>query len=203
MSKFETDGPDKGKKKGEEDIPKWEFGQSLRGKLILADPRLTEPMFHQSVLLLTEHSEEYGALGYILNRPIGKTVGELLPNPEFSDLENIPVFMGGPVSTEHLTFSAIAWSEYGDSLQFVTHLSASEALMHQMEGFSVRAFVGYSGWSEGQLEDELKQDAWITRNAEKRIVELTGSESLWKEMLRDMGPWHRIIADEPEDLGLN
>ena len=177
--------------------------QSLRGNIILADPRLKEPTFHQSVLLLTEHSEEHGALGYILNRPIGKTVGDLLPDPDFVELEEVPVFMGGPVGTEHLTFSAIAWSDYGDALQFVTHLSAQEAIMHQLEGFSIRAFVGYSGWSEGQLENELEQDAWITRKAEKRIVELKGMDTLWKEMLRDMSPWHQIIADEPEDLGLN
>ncbi len=75
--------------------------------------------------------------------------------------------------------------------------------MHQMEGFSIRAFVGYSGWSEGQLEDELEQDAWIPRDAEKRIVDISGMDTLWKEMLRDMGPWHQIIADEPDDLGMN
>lgn len=177
--------------------------KSLRGSIILADPSLTEPTFHQSVLLLTEHSEEHGAVGYILNRPIGKTVGDLLPEPNFKELEEIPVFMGGPVSMEHLTFSAIAWSDYGEALQFVTHLSAQEALMHQLEGFSVRAFVGYSGWEEGQLEEEIEEDAWITRKAEKRIVEISGLDRLWKEMLREIGPWHKMIADEPDDPSLN
>ena len=176
---------------------------SLKGEIMLADPSLEEPTFHQSVLLLTEHSAEHGAHGYILNRPIGKTVGDLLPEPSFEELKDIPVFMGGPVSMEHLTFSAIAWSEYGDALQFVTHLSAQEALMHQMEGFSIRAFVGFSGWEEGQLEDELEQETWITRKAEKRIVEISGLDRLWKEMLRDVGPSYRIIADEPDDPSLN
>ena len=143
--------------------------KSLKGSLMLADPSLIEPTFRQSVLLLTEHSEQ-GAYGYILNRPIGKTVGDLLTEASFEELKDIPVFMGGPVSMEHLTFSAIAWSDYGDSLQFVTHLSAQEALMHQMEGFSIRAFVGFSEWDEGQLEDELEEETWITCKAEKRIV---------------------------------
>ena len=176
---------------------------NLKGSIILADPRLQEPTFHQSVLLVTEHNKQYGAYGYILNRPIGKTVGDLLPDPDFSELIDVPVFMGGPVNTEHLTFSAMAWSEIGDDLQFSTHLSAQEANLHQMEGFSVRAFVGYSGWSEGQLENELKQEAWITRKAEKRIVEVSGMDRLWKEMLRDLSPWHRMIADEPDELGMN
>ncbi len=177
--------------------------KSLKGTLILADPRLLEPTFHQSVLLLTEHSSKHGAFGYILNRPIGRCVGDLLAEPDFSELAQVPVFMGGPVDTDNLTFSAIAWSDIGGDLQYATHLSAQEALMHQMEGYSVRAFVGYSGWSEGQLENELAQHAWIRRKAEKRIVEISGLESLWKEMLRDLSPWHKLIADEPEDLGLN
>lgn len=178
-------------------------GDSLRGTLILADPRLKEPTFFQSVLLLTEHSESHGAFGYILNRPLDKTVGDLMPDPDFAELEEVPVFMGGPVSTEHLTFSAIAWSELDNELQFETHLTAQEAVLRQAEGFSVRAFVGYSGWSEGQLESELEQDAWIQKKAEKRIVEMSGLDGLWKEMLRDMGPWHQLIADEPDELGLN
>jgi len=194
--------PDKEEEQGS-DFPCWQKGQSLRGKVILADPRLKEVTFHQTVLLMTEHSREYGALGYILNRPIGKTVGELLPEPTFAKLGAVSVFMGGPVSLENLTFAALAWSEFGNSLQFVTHLSAKEALMHQEEGFSVRAFVGYSGWSEGQLENEMEHDTWIPRKANRRIIEITGMDTLWKEMMRDLGPWHQIIADEPDDPGLN
>lgn len=177
--------------------------RSLKGSIILADPRLKEPTFSQTVLLLTEHSEEHGALGFILNRPLGKSVGDLLPDPAFSELKTIPVFMGGPVSTEHLTFSAIAWSDLGDELLFVTHLSAQEAVMHHHEGFSVRAFVGYSGWSEGQLENELAHDAWITQKAEKRMIRSSSLETLWKELVREIGPWHRMMADEPDELGLN
>ncbi len=195
--------PGKGEEKGEENFPGWQEGQSLRGRVILADPRLKEVTFHQTVLLLTEHSKKYGALGYILNRPIGKTVGELLPEPIFAKLGSVPVFMGGPVSLENLTFAAFAWSEYGNALQFVTHLSAQEALMHQVEGFSVRAFVGYSGWSEGQLENEMAHDTWIPRKANRRIVEIRDLDTLWKEMLRDLSPWYQIIADEPDDPGLN
>jgi putative transcriptional regulator len=181
----------------------WKEGESLRGKVILADPRLKEETFYHTVLLLTEHSKKYGALGYILNRPIGKTIKDLLPEPAFAKLGAVPVFMGGPVSLDNLTFAALAWSEYGDSLQFVTHLSAQEALIHQVEGFSVRAFIGYSGWSEGQLENEMEYDTWIPLKASRRIAEITGLDTLWKEMIRALGPWHQIIADEPDDPGLN
>jgi len=181
---------------------------SLKGNLLLAAPALREPTFFQSVLLLTEHSLEIGAHGYILNRPIGRTVGELLsketfPGPQFDELSEIPVFMGGPVSTEHLTFAALGWSDYEEKLQYSTHLSAQEALMHQMEGYRIRAFVGYSGWSEGQLEDELERDSWITHEAEPRVIEVSGVDRLWKDMLREISPFYRLVADEPDQLGLN
>ncbi|MDF1850183.1 MAG: YqgE/AlgH family protein [Verrucomicrobiales bacterium] len=184
------------------------MNDSLQGNLILADPSLKEPTFFQSVLLLTEHNEESGALGYILNRPIGKKVGDLLsaeslPVEQYENLSEVPVFLGGPVNTEHLTFSALGWSEQDESLQYSTHLSAAEAVMHQMEGFHIRAFVGYSGWSEGQLEGELERNSWITHKPEREIIDVSQVEDLWKDLLRELSPWYKLIADEPDNLGLN
>lgn len=184
------------------------MNDSLQGHLILADPSLKEPTFFQSVLLLTEHTEESGALGYILNRPIGKKVGDLLsedslPEEQYNRLAEVPVFLGGPVNTEHLTFSALGWSEQDESLQYSTHLSAAEAVMHQLEGFQIRAFVGYAGWSEGQLEGELEQKSWITHKPEREIIDVSHVDDLWKDLLRDLSPWHKFIADEPDNLGLN
>jgi len=181
---------------------------SLQGSLILADPSLREPTFFQSVLLLTEHNAETGALGYILNRPLGRKVGELLsdevlPEEQRERLEDVPVFLGGPVSTEQLTFFALGWSEQDETLQFSSHLSAGEAVMHRMEGFEIRAFVGYAGWSEGQLEGELEQKAWITHKPERFVIDLSRVDNLWKSLLRDLGPWHKLVADEPDDIGLN
>ncbi len=184
-------------------FPEESTDSSLKGRLILADPALREPTFRHSVLLLTEHSLEKGALGYILNRPLGKTVGDLLFDPEFEDLGDVPVYIGGPVSTEHLTFGSLGWSEADDALQFSTHLSAPQALRYRMEGFSVRAFVGYSGWSEGQLESELEQNTWITRMPERRVLETESLETLWNRLLRELSPWHAIAADEPDDVSLN
>lgn len=180
-----------------------ENSDSLKGSIILADPSLREPTFRHSVLLLTEHSEKEGAHGYILNRPLGKFVGELLPAEEFESLAEVPVFIGGPVSTEHLTFGSIAWSEEMKTLQFTSHLSSKQALLHQTEGFSIRAFVGYSGWGEGQLESELQQHSWITHKPEKRVLDLDGIDTLWNRLLKEMSPWHALLADEPDDVSLN
>jgi putative transcriptional regulator len=176
---------------------------TLEGSLILAAPNLQEPTFRHSVLLLTEHGPEHGALGYILNRPLGKSVGDLLPDAEFKELADIPVYIGGPVSTEHLTFSSLGWSEEEEKLQYTTHLSARQAIRHIKEGFSIRAFVGYSGWAKGQLENELLQKAWITHKPEKQVVETEDLGTLWNRMLREISPWHSIMANEPDDPWLN
>lgn len=176
---------------------------TLKGSLILADPSLREPTFRHSVLLLTEHSPSQGAHGYILNRPMEKKVGDLLTAPEFETLIEIPVYVGGPVSTEHLTFASLGWSESDGSLQFTTHLSAKQAVLHQMEGFDIRAFVGYAGWSEGQLEEELERKAWITHKPERQVLDVGGIKNLWKSLLRPLSPWHALQADEPDDLSLN
>ncbi|MCP5541952.1 MAG: YqgE/AlgH family protein [Akkermansiaceae bacterium] len=180
-----------------------ESPDTLKGRIILADPSLREPTFRHSVLLLTEHKSEYGAHGYILNRPLGKTVGDLLEDEQFEPLLKVPVFVGGPVSTEHLTFSSLGWSEADDSLLFSTHLSTKQAVLHQMEGFSIRAFVGYSGWSEGQLESELAQNSWIPRMPERRVLETSDLDTLWNRLLRELSPWHALIADEPDNIGMN
>lgn len=176
---------------------------SLKGSLILADPKLSEPTFCQSVLLLTEHDKEFGAHGYILNRPLGKTVGDLLTEKQFEPIADLKVYVGGPVSTEHLTFSSMAWSPAEGKLQFNSHLSAQQAVRDHLEGFQVRAFVGYSGWSEGQLEGELENHAWMVHEPIEKILDPGGVYELWKSMLRDMSPWHQLVADQPDDLSLN
>jgi putative transcriptional regulator len=175
----------------------------LRGSLILADPSLRDPNFVRTVLLLTDHETEQGAHGYVLNRPMGRTVGEVLPNLQFETLASIPVFVGGPVGQERLTFASLSWDETGKRLVFTTHLSVDDASRLQRAGAHVRAFVGYSGWSEGQLENELRQRAWITRKPAPEVVEMTHPETLWKELLASMGPWFGLLSRLPDDPSMN
>lgn len=179
-------------------------GGSLEGKLLLASPGLLEPTFHRTVILLCSHSQEDGSMGLILNRPLGKTVEEVLPDDEFQRIWQLPVFTGGPVGAAHLTFAALGWDEGAGKLFYETHLSAAGAIRHNEEGFCVRAFVGYSGWSAGQLENELRLNAWEVKVPGPEVVQgkdLNGR--LWTQLIRDISPFHRLAADVPEDLSLN
>ena len=88
----------------------------LKGSLILADPSLKDPGFERSVLLLTNHQEEDGAAGFILNKPMGKKVSDLIQIDEMRELGDLPVFLGGPVSSDQLTFASINWDAKDEEL---------------------------------------------------------------------------------------
>ena len=171
---------------------------SLQGSLILADPSLRESGFARSVLLLTSHKHDDGATGFILNKPMGKKVSELIEIDSMRELGDLPVFLGGPVNPDQLTFASLKWEAQEEQLGFDTHLSSDEALHRLREGFHVRAFVGYSGWSEGQLESELQQRAWSTRKPVPGVPSIDVNECLWGELLSSMGPYYRLLAGMPE-----
>ena len=107
------------------------------------------------------------------------------------------------MQTGELTFAYIDWDEGGNELSFGTHLSREGAVRAIRDGLKVRAFVGYSGWSGGQLEEELMQRAWITSRTTKELVDLPNTDGLWQGLLRSMGPWYRLLADMPPDPSLN
>lgn len=175
----------------------------LKGSLILADPSLRDPNFFRSVLVLTDHRHDQGAHGYILNRPLGKKVGDVLSTDEFARLREIPIFVGGPVSQEHLTFAAFRWKPASNQLLCATHLSTPEAQERLDQGETIRAFIGYSGWGEGQLESELRQKAWITRKPNARVLQARKIDYMWAELLSSMGPWYQLLAGTPDNPALN
>ena len=175
----------------------------LRGKLLIADPSLRDGVFNRSVILLTDHSVEQGAFGLILNQPTGKVVGDFLNGEEFATLRHLAVHEGGPVAREQLTFSSFWWSKKL-GLRWSLRVSAKQAAQHaHRPGRIVRAFVGYSGWSAGQLENELHHHSWITLSPPLDLLGHTHDRSLWSALLRNLSPLHRILAEAPIDPLLN
>jgi putative transcriptional regulator len=177
---------------------------NLTGSLLLADPSLRDPGFGRSVVLLARHDAEDGASGFIINKPLGKSVSDLVTLDELDGLSAVQVYLGGPVSTEQLTFASMTWREDTETLDYETHLSSEDAAHRLHEGFSIRAFVGYSGWSEGQLEAEIQGRSWIAKKPDGSIADTEAcSEGLWAVQLRSMGPYYQLLADSPDDPSLN
>lgn len=175
----------------------------LRGSLLIADPSLRDDTFNRSVILLTAHGPDEGAAGLILNQPTGRVVGDFLKGSEFTTLRHLAVHSGGPVMREQMTFSSFWWSKKL-GLRWATRISADQAAQQARKpGRIVRAFIGYSGWSPGQLENELQRQSWFPVDPRPDLLGHEHDRGLWSALLRGMSPFHRIIADAPEDPFLN
>lgn len=176
---------------------------SLSGHLLLAAPTMRDPNFKRTVIFMAAHNSTDGAFGYILNRPLDQRVADLLPDQDLGALGEVPVFIGGPVATDKLAFASMHWNKKQGTLRCQTHLSVPDALHELSLGREVRGFVGYAGWSEGQLEGELKRRSWITTAARRAILGQKEPEAMWSSVLEEMGPLYALIARTPENIQLN
>ena len=147
------------------------------GLLLAAHPELKDPNFRRSVLFLSMHEAGAGALGFILNRPLGKSAADLLPEHEQRELlQRVPIYLGGPVGHGQLGFADLAWDANDQTARLHTNLSLDDVAARLEENpRGVRAFIGYAGWAAGQLEEELAQNAWVLVRPEKK--RLTGGAS--------------------------
>ena len=175
--------------------------KSLAGSLLLAHPSLRDSNFRHTVILMSAHDKE-GAMGVVLNRPMGQRLGEL--NGEFSlgPLASVPVFRGGPVQTEQLILAAWQTHDEGFKLYFGIEPEKAAQLATE-EGMHLRAFLGYSGWTGGQLEKELKQKTWVVTPVPGDLMNHGQDSALWRAVLGEVGPMWRLLADEPDDTARN
>jgi putative transcriptional regulator len=175
----------------------------LSGSLLLAHPTLGDPHFRRTVVLISAHGGE-GALGVILNRPMDKTLGELDIDFSLSPLADVPVFTGGPVNAQQVILTAWKTDIEGGIFRLFFGLDPEKAAaMAEDGGFSLRAFVGYAGWTQGQLEGELEQDAWVVSAVDGELLDELGGQPLWQTILSHARPELRLLAEEPEDPSIN
>lgn len=184
-----------------------EFSQSsqeLSGSFLVAHPSLLDPNFRRSVVFMTAHDQEEGSHGLIINRPMGNTVADLLPAGDMGSLADLPVFIGGPVASDQLSFAAFHRELASGNIVCTANLQIEEARELAADKLtSVRAFIGYSGWSRQQLETELAQKAWIIRKPDMDAMDIDQCKQLWPSIMRDLGPWFRLLASAPDDPSRN
>jgi putative transcriptional regulator len=176
---------------------------SLAGSLLVAHPNMLDPNFRRAVLFIYEHDSNEGAGGLIINRPLDKQVVDLVNEAPPEGLADVPVFLGGPVGKNQLMFAAFEW-ETGAGLRLNHNVGVDEA--HELAGAdptSIRAFVGYAGWSAGQLEAEMKERAWILQQPTREALTPERLPRLWFEIMCGLGPWYKMLAAAPDDPSLN
>ncbi|MBL63234.1 MAG: hypothetical protein CMI30_07460 [Opitutae bacterium] len=179
--------------------------KTLSGSILLSHPTLRDPNFLRSIVFLANHSEENGTLGVIINRPMGKTMAELDTEFASNPLSNTPVYEGGPVDKEKRIIAAWEWMSSPNSfkLHFGIDLNRAMAIRETNPQAELVCFIGHSGWSPGQLEHELKENAWVLSTLDRETFAHREEHSLWKDALGKINQEFRIWAEEPEDPTLN
>jgi putative transcriptional regulator len=178
--------------------------RNLAGSLLVAHPNMLDPNFRRTVLFVSEHEPNEGALGVIINRPLDRPVTELVSDGPPAGLADVPVFLGGPVGKNQLMFAAFEWQK-GAGLKLNHNLALDEPSDAQGSKnlLTVCAFVGYAGWGAGQLESEVKQKAWVVQKASPSLLKLDRLPNLWFDIMRTLGPWYKMLAAAPDDPSLN
>ena len=179
-----------------------------KGKILISEPFLQDAYFQRSVVLLIEHNAK-GSMGFVLNK---KT--ELYVNDFFDGMKSaprIPIYLGGPVSSNHLYFIHSLGNIIPDSVQVDDNLYFDgdfESLNYYiMSGKpidgKVKFFLGYSGWTENQLDGEIDQDSWLVSKSTGCNMMLAEGESFWKHSVELVGGSYVTWINYPKDPILN
>ncbi len=172
---------------------------SVRGKLLVASPGLTD-FFRRTVVLVLEHNDD-GAVGLVLNRPSETPVDDAVPDlPVLVGPEEV-VHLGGPVGPESVML--LGRFDYPDEAASIVldDLGVVDPGLDNPALSAVRVYAGHAGWGPGQLDGELEADAWIVEPAQPEDPFDQGD--LWSDVLDRKGGGYTLLARMPEDPSLN
>lgn len=179
-----------------------------KGRLLVSEPFLDDDHFSRSVVLIGEHNEE-GTFGFVLNHYVDQINLNDIMN-DFPSFET-RIANGGPVKTNNLYYihtlgdmlpGSISLPEgiyMGGNFEKLRELIEKKRVQKN----EIRFFLGYAGWSFGQLESEVRENSWIIANTGYEHIMDTEQENLWETILKSMGDKHKVISNFPENPSLN
>jgi putative transcriptional regulator len=179
----------------------------LKGRLLIAEPSiLNDSSFNRSIILITEHTEQ-NSVGFILNRPLEYTLQDLLPDIHSA----FTIYQGGPVEQDNLYFvhkvpelipesievdKGVFWGGNFDALKKLLNTNI-------LTKNDIRFFLGYSGWGQNQLNDELNLNSWFISEDDLKNIFSEDNTSLWRNKILQKGGDYKIWANAPNDVNLN
>ena len=178
-----------------------------KGRLLVSEPYLPDPNFERTIILLCEHNAE-GSFGFVMNKPSLARLGDVMQDLKSFDA---PVFIGGPVQQDTLHYihrlpkleeatpvtDGVFWGGNFDQLVSLVETK-------QVDPSNIKFFLGYSGWSVGQIDSELKEDSWIVCDKvnEELLFDIK-PEAMWAYALKSMGGRFSVYSNYPQDPRLN
>ncbi len=182
--------------------------EPAKGDLLISEPYLPDPNFERTVILICEHDEN-GSIGFVLNRAANVKLADVMDDVGDFDAD---LLIGGPVQQDTLHFIHRSDNLIDNSNELVRSVywgGNYDEVLSQMNTKSlstddIRFFMGYSGWSPGQLMDEMKVKSWIVfKNVTSEMIFDWDNQDLWKACLKSMGGKYKLISNYPKDPRLN
>ncbi|RPG80911.1 MAG: YqgE/AlgH family protein [Crocinitomicaceae bacterium TMED114] len=183
------------------------------GQFLLSEPFLTDPWFGRKTVFLCDHDAD-GTIGLVLDNGTGRRLKDVLPEAEAWGLDH-EVYLGGPIHDDSLFFLHTLGDRVSDAMPVLPGLWLGGDFEGIREAFgqgqvapgSIRFFVGYSGWSAGQLDAEVERSSWYVHDAglqEKLDIVLNAEPGdLWRRLLGQKGPEFAKVTGLPVDPSLN
>jgi len=178
---------------------------NLTNHFLIAMPALVDPNFARTVTLIAEHNDQ-GALGVIVNRPLDMNLAALFDRidlpMEDQEMAGLPVYFGGPVQTDRGFVLHRPAGEWHSSLSISEDLAltSSKDILQSVgsagEPRDVLVSLGYAGWSPGQLEQELAQNAWLTVPADISIIFSTPPEERFAAAMQLLGVDYASLSED-------
>ncbi len=181
-----------------------------KGDLLIAEPLLDEPYFKRSVILLLDEDNNQGHIGLALNKITPVSLQDLFP--DWKAGAEVPVYSGGPVEADRLFMLHTMGDRFEGSMEVSPGLYVGAKLddiidyinNNRYADGNIRFFLGYSGWSRGQLTSEILKNTWALNPNPSHTDVLTGAEDLyWRREVRRLGEKYRSWLLVPSNPAFN
>ena len=175
-----------------------------KGSLLIANPVLPDPNFSRTVILLCNHDEQ-GSFGLVINRSTQLKAPDLFLNINILKSYNEKIYLGGPVSQSMVFFLCRSPSAAGkldevcSGVYLGSNLEILESLYSSLENpeQDIRFYLGYSGWSGGQLAQEMEQNSWLVQKANEQFIFLDSESLIWPQAVNSLGEKYQYLTKAP------
>ncbi len=183
-----------------------------KGRILISDPFLNDNYFSNSVILLCELNEK-GAFGLVLNHYIDGSLSDFMNDFQGKKTDRFKISLGGPVDTDSIYYIHNRPDIIEGSIQIIDDVYLGNGINftdlsvlieeEKIKKNELKFFLGYSGWTAGQLQEELLKNSWFVGNLSTRTLMNYDQEDIWKKTLEQMSEKHRVISNFPQNPLLN